>query len=79
MIPVKNIYYMLAYAFRSLREGAFRRLACEDFSNIDNLFAEIIIVGVSSLVKRGLLRDYETLTVQFCIYLELLPYLPVKP
>ena len=64
MIPVKNIYYMLAYAFRSLREGAFRRLACEDFSNIDNLFAEIIIVGASSLVKRGLLRDYETLTEQ---------------
>ena len=64
MIPIKNIYYMLAYAFHSLREGAFRRLACEDFSNIDNLLAEIIIIGTTSLVKRGLLRDYETLTEQ---------------
>ena len=64
MIPVKNIYYMLAYAFRSLREGEFCRLACEDFSNLDNLLAEILIIGTSSLVKRGLLRDYETITDQ---------------
>ena len=64
MIPVKNIYYMLAYAFRSLKEGCFCKLASENFSNVDNLFAEIIIIGTNNLVKRGLLRDYEERTEQ---------------
>ena len=60
MILVKNIYHMLSYAFRCLKEGAFKALSdeTESFDNIDNLYAEILILGVTVQIKRGLLRDY---------------------
>jgi 5-methylcytosine-specific restriction enzyme subunit McrC len=58
----KNIYYMLSYAYNILREGAFREVDSEDFENIHNLFAEIIALGVSNQIKRGLNREYEEYT-----------------
>lgn len=58
MIPIQNIYYMLSYSFTSLRKDKYRKLATEPFSNATDLFAEIMIQGVSSLVKRGIKHDY---------------------
>lgn len=58
MIPIRNIYCMLAYAFRTLREQHFRNLATEDFSNATELCAEILLRGVKTQVKRGLGRGY---------------------
>jgi len=57
-IKVKNIYYMLSYAFQTLREAGFENIATEDFDNIYDLFAAILIQGVRAQVKRGLNRDY---------------------
>lgn len=58
----KNIYYMLSYAYNVLHEGAFRNVDNEDFENIHNLFAEIITLGVTNQIKRGLNREYEEYT-----------------
>ncbi|NLY72346.1 MAG: 5-methylcytosine-specific restriction endonuclease system specificity protein McrC [Tissierellia bacterium] len=58
MIPVRNIYYMLSYAFRALNEEGFKSLASEDFENMMDLSASILIKGVSKEIKRGLNRDY---------------------
>lgn len=58
MIPVKNVYYMLSYAFSILEEKGYKRLSTEEYENIDDLCAAILIRGVSSQVKRGLNRDY---------------------
>lgn len=55
----KNIYYMLSYAYRILTEGAFKEVGGEEFENIHNLFAEILYLGVSHQIKRGLTREYE--------------------
>lgn len=55
----KNIYYMLTYAYQVLREGTFRSIEGEEFDNIHNLFAEIITLGVSYQIKRGLAREYQ--------------------
>lgn len=60
----KNIYWMLSYAYRVLEEGAFKDLSGEEFDNIHNLFAEIIYLGVSHLIKRGLTREYSEVTEQ---------------
>lgn len=57
-IRVKNIYYMLSYAFQTLCETGFSNVASEDFENIHDLFAAILIRGVGAQVKRGLHRDY---------------------
>lgn len=57
-IPVKNIYYMLAYAFSALRLGDSARMASEDFDNIHDLFAAILALGIGHQLKRGLHREY---------------------
>ena len=64
MIPIKNIYHMLSYAFRCLNEGAFKALSDEkeSFECINDLYAEILILGVSTQIKRGLLRGYIDVT-----------------
>lgn len=60
MILVSNIYYMLAYAFRSLNVGNISKYGNEEFENLHNLFAEIIIQGMRRQLKRGLPRDYKS-------------------
>lgn len=55
---IKNIYYMLSYAYQSLRETGYKNVASEDFKNIHDLFAAILACAVCSQVKRGLHREY---------------------
>ncbi len=62
MIPIRNIYYMLAYAFRVLKEEGYQRLADEEFRNASELFAAILARGVSVQLRRGLGREYLDLT-----------------
>ena len=57
-IVIRNIYYMLAYAFQDLRRNNYEDIAGEDFDNILDLFAEILFKGISFQLKRGLHRDY---------------------
>ena len=58
MIPVQNVYYMLAYAFQVLNEDGYRNVATEQFNNVAELCAAILTKGVSLQLKRGLGRDY---------------------
>lgn len=60
MIPIRNVYYMLAYAFRSLRSGGFERLSSEDFDNSLELCAAILCHAVELRLKQGVKRDYRT-------------------
>ncbi|PKK39495.1 McrBC 5-methylcytosine restriction system component [Clostridiaceae bacterium JG1575] len=55
---IRNIYYMLSYAFQTLKETGYSNVATEDFDNIHDLFAAILIRGIGTQVKRGLHRDY---------------------
>ncbi len=57
-IRIKNIYWMLSYAYQSLREVGFDNLATGEFDNIHDLFAAILVHGISAQVKQGLHRDY---------------------
>lgn len=58
MIPVQNVYYMLAYAFQILNEDGYRDVATEKFNNVAELCATILSRGVSIQLKRGLGREY---------------------
>ncbi len=57
-ILIKNIYYMLSYAFSALRESVYKDIQKEKFENIHNLFAAILSRGISLQLKRGLYREY---------------------
>ena len=57
-IFIKNIYYMLSYAFTTLNQGEYEDIASEEFDNIHNLFAAILSKGISRQLKQGLYREY---------------------
>lgn len=58
MIPIKNVYYMLCYAFKVLHEQGYKKLATESFENAADMCAAILIRGLSYQLKRGLGREY---------------------
>lgn len=58
MIPVKNVYYMLSYAFRVLNEEGYKKVAVEEFDNVLELCSSILSKGGSILIKRGLIKEY---------------------
>lgn len=58
MNRVKNIYYMLAYAFEKLNGKSYKKLAKEKFDNIAELFAEILILSIPYQIKKGLGKTY---------------------
>ena len=66
-IFIKNIYYMLSYAFRILKQSNYDEVASEKFENAQDLFAAILSKGVAQQLKQGLYREYitknETLSV----------------
>lgn len=57
-IFIKNIYYMLSYAFTALHQGGYEDVAAEEFENLHNLFAAILVKGISRQLKQGLYREY---------------------
>ena len=57
-ILIKNIYYMLSYAYKTLRQNNFESIATEEFDEIKDLFAAILAKGVAEQLKKGLYREY---------------------
>ncbi|MFT8363327.1 MAG: 5-methylcytosine-specific restriction endonuclease system specificity protein McrC [Sporolactobacillus sp.] len=57
-IFIKNIYYMLSYAFTTLNQSNFEDVAIEKFENMQNLFAAILSKGIGQQLKQGLYREY---------------------
>ena len=57
-IWIKNIYYMLSYAFQVLRQSDFEEVAAEEFDQTADLFAAILAKGIARQVKQGLYREY---------------------
>ncbi len=58
MIPIRNIFHMLAYSFQVLNEQGYKSVATESFDNVAELCAAILGKGMSLQLKRGLGREY---------------------
>lgn len=57
-IPIKNIYYMLCYAWNIIEEIDNIEFGDEKFENIYNIMAKILDIFLNSLIKRGLYKNY---------------------
>ncbi len=57
-ILIKNIYYMLTYAFQILRHDNYEEIAVEHFDNVNDMFAAILGKGVAKQLKQGLYKEY---------------------
>jgi 5-methylcytosine-specific restriction enzyme subunit McrC len=58
-IPIKNIYYLLCYAWNKLEERDIVEAEAEEHTSLLNLFARVLILGTNRLIKRGIDRDYQ--------------------
>lgn len=57
-ILIKNIYYMLSYAFQPLNQENYKDVAVESFDEIYDLLAAILAKGIGIQLKQGLYREY---------------------
>jgi 5-methylcytosine-specific restriction enzyme subunit McrC len=57
-IFIKNIYYMLSYAFTTLNQSNYENIETEEFENMHNLFSAILAKGIGQQLKQGLYREY---------------------
>jgi 5-methylcytosine-specific restriction enzyme subunit McrC len=60
MIPIKNIYYLLSYAWNKLEESELVNVSAEDESDLINLLGRVLLNGTKTLLKRGIDRQYIT-------------------
>lgn len=58
MIPVQNIYFMLSYAFKILKEERYEKVAAEECASAAELCAAILEKGITAQLKRGMERGY---------------------
>lgn len=58
MIPIKNVYYMLTYAFSILRGQDYKKLSTEEFQNTADLMSAILVKAITIQLKRGLEKKY---------------------
>ena len=61
-IPIQNIYTMLIYSWQKNNEKEIVNVNFEDQTSLQNLFAKVLINGVNHLFKRGVNRDYRSVT-----------------
>ena len=57
-IPIRNIYFLLCYAWRRLEEHDLLALDVDDVTELVDLFARVLLGGVRHLRRRGLDRGY---------------------
>lgn len=58
MIQIKNIYYMLAYAYRVLNKDQYKKIASEEFDYTADLLAAVLVKSLHYQMKRGLIKNY---------------------
>lgn len=58
---IKNIYWMMVYAFRGLEKKELKTLGNEKFDSIYDLFCEIFNICLAEQVKKGFKNEYITI------------------
>ena len=57
-ILIQNIFHMLCYAFKVLRQRNYQDVGTEDFAHVQDMLAAILSRGISQQVKQGLYKEY---------------------
>lgn len=57
-IPIRNIYYLLSYAWDQAGYGSDVLLGTDSFEDVDNLYAALMDISLGNLYKRGFRSEY---------------------
>lgn len=52
-VVIRNVYHMMAYAFKALSLQEYAELTKEDFGRFEDLLAAILALGIGVQRKRG--------------------------
>jgi 5-methylcytosine-specific restriction enzyme subunit McrC len=63
-IPIRNIYYLLCYAWDQLAEGEVVDVSGADSTELADLLAHVLIGGVRHVVRRGMQQGYDGQTTE---------------
>ncbi len=63
-IPVRNLYYLLAYAWDRLQEAERISVGAEEVHDLTNLLARVLEGAANILIRRGIDRGYATSTAE---------------
>lgn len=58
MSIINNMYHMLSYTFEALNNKSYSKCANEEYGSTTELFASILVKGIKSQQRRGLIRAY---------------------
>jgi 5-methylcytosine-specific restriction enzyme subunit McrC len=58
-IPIKNLFYLLCYAWDVLEPGQVAEVGTVEAPDLENLMASVISGPLERLLRRGLERDYQ--------------------
>jgi 5-methylcytosine-specific restriction enzyme subunit McrC len=57
-IPIQNIYFMLSYAYKTLNLSEYKKIGVQQFTDVKELYAEILSIGIPVLIRGGLIKEY---------------------
>lgn len=57
-VVIKNIYYMMVYAFQAIDLADYKKVETETFDNTLDLLAAILAAGLGVQLRRGFEREY---------------------
>ena len=57
-IPIRNVYYLLCYAWEQMREGRIAEAGATGRTELADLFAQVLANGTQRLLRQGLDRGY---------------------
>jgi 5-methylcytosine-specific restriction enzyme subunit McrC len=61
-IPIRNLYYLFLYAWMRFAGGEIADVGVDQSPDLTNLFARLLSAGTRRLFRRGLDRNYKTMT-----------------
>ena len=60
-ILIRNIFHMLCYAFKVLKQRNYQDILSEEFAHVEDMLAAILSRGISQQLKQGLYKSYTTI------------------
>ena len=64
-IPIKNIYYLLSYAWNKLDAAERLEIDASDYRDAINLLARVLLNGSKLILKKGLDKEYLEITEEY--------------
>ena len=57
-VPIKNVLFMYSYIWDKFDKKDFNSLSSEDDFDSSNIFAELFLLNINKIIKRGLYKEY---------------------